>query len=137
VKYQELTRWKYRLARTETFITGWALPEDIHAPFIKLFKDGHLEVFEGYCWDGPSGPTIDRATNMRGSLAHDALYQLMRMGLLGQEYRLKADELLARLWIEDGMWPWVAHSEAAIVSRYGASNAARNVTAEPPILEAP
>lgn len=137
MKYQSLHRWKYRLAKTEIFETGWTLPEDTHAPYIKLFKGGRLEVFEGYCWDGVSGPTIDRKSNMRGSLAHDVCFQLMRMGLLSQEYFSKSNELLARLWIEDGMWPWVAQTEVAFVSRFGASNAAPGAASEPPILEAP
>ena len=137
MKYQKLDGWKYRLSATECFQTPIKPVEDIHAPYIKLFKDGRLEIFQGYCWDGPSGPTIDRKTNMRGSMAHDALYQLMRSGMLPQSARPDADAYLAECWIADGMWAWLAKTEAAIVTRFGAANAAENPHAEPPILEAP
>jgi hypothetical protein len=74
---------------------------------------------------------------MRGSLAHDACYQLMRMGLLPETYSDRADELLKRLWIEDGMWEWVAASEVAVVGKFGHSNAAARPDSEPEILTAP
>ena len=77
---------------------------DIVTDFITLLTDGTLIIKKGYAWDGASGPTWDDNTNMRGSLGHDALYQLMRMGLLDIKYRTTADALL-RMWcIEDGMW---------------------------------
>jgi hypothetical protein len=40
---------------------------------------------------------------MRGSLAHDGWYQLLRMGLLKPETREAGDELFYKLCIEDGM----------------------------------
>jgi len=67
-------------------------------------KLGNLTIRAGYAWDGPSGPTIDTANFMRGSLVHDALYQLMRESLLNRElYREPADRLLKSMCIEDGM----------------------------------
>ena len=60
---------------------------------------------KGYAWDGPSGPTIDTRNFMRGSLVHDALYQLMREEHLDKEtYRKPADQLLRDMCREDGMW---------------------------------
>lgn len=58
---------------------------------------------KGYAWDGPSGPIIDAKSTMRGSLVHDALYQLMREGHLGVEHRVMADKTLILLCQEDGM----------------------------------
>ena len=40
---------------------------------------------------------------MRGSLIHDALYQLMRESVLPLEFRKKADEILREVCLEDGM----------------------------------
>ncbi len=72
--------------------------------FIKFFASGRLLVKDGYAWDGPSGPTIDTPDFMRGSLVHDALYQLMREGKLDhQVHRDKADRTLQRICREDGM----------------------------------
>ena len=70
--------------------------------------DATLDINKGYAWDGPRGPTIDTKTNMRASLVHDALYQLMREGLLPQHYRKAADKELYRIMIEDGACKWRA-----------------------------
>ena len=77
----------------------------IHTDYIDLNTDGILTIFKGYAWDGPSGPTIDTLTFMRGSLVHDALYQLMREKHLDHNvYRDASDRILQNICKEDGMW---------------------------------
>lgn len=99
--------YKYQLAEDEYFKTNIVPVAEIKTQFIELNLDGQLLVKSGYAWDGPSGPTYDRRTNMRGSLGHDALYQLIRMKLLDESWRKRADEYMATWCIEDGMWkPW-------------------------------
>ena len=71
--------------------------------YIDLSTDGLLTIKKGYAWDGPSGPTRDTKSFMRGSLVHDALYQLMRNGLLPSSCREDADQELHRICREDGM----------------------------------
>lgn len=72
--------------------------------YIELTGEGKITIKKGYAWDGPSGPTIDTLNFMRGSLIHDALYQLMREGYLDpKKYRESADRLLQRLCSDDGM----------------------------------
>jgi hypothetical protein len=71
--------------------------------YLSLMDDGILTIFKGYAWDGPSGPTIDTKNFMRGSLVHDALYQLIRNGCLPKSARKQADIELKRICIEDGM----------------------------------
>jgi hypothetical protein len=41
---------------------------------------------------------------MRGSLVHDALYELMRKGLLPPSMKTPADNLLKAMCKRDGMW---------------------------------
>lgn len=65
-------------------------------------RSGRLIIRYGYAWDGASGPTFDTHTVMRASLEHDALYQLMRDGLLDQRYKAFADNRLEQCMIEDG-----------------------------------
>lgn len=78
--------------------------EDINTQLITLSTAGDLSIKSGYAWDGPSGPTIDTKNFMRGSLVHDALYQLMREKLLDDNvYRDKAGRLLQKDCIKDGM----------------------------------
>ncbi len=72
--------------------------------FIQLSTVGKLTIKKGYAWDGPSGPTIDTLNFMRGSLVHDALYQLMREEKLDyKDCREPADRLLQNMCKEDGM----------------------------------
>lgn len=95
--------WKYRLESAYYVETGIRPEKAIRTRYITLLTTGQMKIAEGYCWDGPSGPTIDSPCFMRGSLAHDALYQLMREGYLPAHYRDAADRLLQRICIEDGM----------------------------------
>jgi len=107
--------YKYQLRETYTIVIDInpTLPID-DMEYLQLDVDGTLTIKKGYAWDGPSGPTIDTLTFMRGSLIHDALYQLMRDGRLDHNvYRETADRILQRICIEDGMWSlrawWVYH----------------------------
>ncbi len=72
--------------------------------YLQLSINGELDIKTGYMWDGPSGPTIDTESFMRASLVHDALYQLIREGVLPvKPYRKRADKLLLKICEEDGM----------------------------------
>jgi len=94
--------------------------EDISTHFLTLTQNGLLKINHGYAWNGPSGPTWDTLTFMRGSLVHDAIYQLLRMGLLDSRWRLEGDQELRRICLEDGMWSfrawYVYHSVRAFAS---------------------
>jgi hypothetical protein len=95
--------YKYQLAEDAEIYVDIYPVHDIETDWIALSFAGRLTARTGYAWDGPSGPTIDTPDSMRGSLFHDALYQLMRLGLLDQKYRPIADKLLHDICIEDGM----------------------------------
>lgn len=102
------TGYKYQLAADYRIRIRIAVKEAIKTEFIELDLDGNLLIRSGYAWDGPSGPTMDTKNSLRGSLVHDALYQLMRMELLGQECRQDADDIAYGIWREDGMSVWRA-----------------------------
>lgn len=109
IYYKKINRGKYKYELTETacaLATGIGTGKPVHNNYIYLYASGWLCVCATYAWDGPSGPTIDTPNFMRGSLFHDALYQLMREGLLPQSCRKAADELLRVHCREDGM-PWL------------------------------
>ena len=97
------TGYKYQLAENYSTSVVICPDEKIEMDFIDLDTDGMLTIQKGYAWDGPSGPTIDTKSFMRGSLVHDALYQLMRNNLLPSSCREDADQELHRICIEDGM----------------------------------
>lgn len=103
MKYRHLKGYKYELLDTVAVDTGIKDELADYLPYIELWDDSRLFIFKDYAWDGPSGPTFDTKTFMRGSLVHDALYQLMREGKLDRKYRKRADELLREICLEDGM----------------------------------
>lgn len=83
--------YNYQLVENESFQTSFRPAEEIVTDYITLSKAGLLTVFKGYAWDGVSGPVIDTDKNMHAGLCHDALYQLMRMGLLSWKLWREAD----------------------------------------------
>ena len=106
--------YKYQLKQTYAVRIAITPATPIHTEYISLEAPGELTLKEGYAWDGPSGPTIDTPSFMRGSLVHDALYQLMREQHLDHNvYREAADRTLQDICKEDGMWSirawWVYH----------------------------
>lgn len=95
--------YKYQLAATYVCTVAIRPPEVVQHDYITLYPSGIMTIRRGYAWDGPSGPTIDTKNFMRGSLVHDAMYQLIGEGLLPLSARAQADEELRRLCREDGM----------------------------------
>jgi hypothetical protein len=121
IEYQ--SGYKYQVRKKYIVQVGIFPDKDIITPFLKLRTNGNLEIELGYAWDGASGPTWDDKTNMRGSLVHDALYQLMREGVLPLTYRAKADDLLSEIMIEDGAWKIRASYYHLAVDRVGLTGA--------------
>jgi len=106
MKYTKVT-YKYKLHRPETFILGasFTFQRNIATKYIDL-RGGVLKVATDYCWDGPSGPTIDTKNTMRGSLCHDVLYQLIRLKVISFSLWEDADEELLNILEDEGM-SWV------------------------------
>lgn len=96
-KYKLLNPYEINLLWLNKIKDGGVLGE-----WVKVER-GFLKIKEGYAWDGASGPTIDTKNFMRGSLVHDALYQLMSNGIIPLKFRKKADMELRRICIKDGM----------------------------------
>jgi hypothetical protein len=103
MRYRKLKRWKYQLMQPFTMTLGFLPPDNIATEFITLRMTGQLMLKQYYAWDGASGPCPDTRNIMKGSLVHDALYQLMRLGLLGRRYRKFADLELKRICLKSGM----------------------------------
>jgi len=100
--YRKLHGYKYQLM--EQYSLDVAIKKyEIDTPYLSLGNDGILIIKKGYAWDGPSGPTIDTLNFMRGSLVHDAFYQLIRVEKISPSYKDYADRLLQKICIEDGM----------------------------------
>lgn len=99
--------YKYQRRNAQTYQLSLRPPHPLRWHFVTLSAEGLLHIEYGYAWDGASGPCIDRDGNMDASCVHDALYELIRQGLLPFEYWKRADEEYGRLMREHGEWPWV------------------------------
>ena len=103
VYYQEV-HYKYVTTRTVTYRTNIYPVEEIRTRFIILTPEGLLTIDRGYAWDGASGPAMDSKTNMRASLIHDALIQLVQTGLLDKSWKMQIDLEYFRVARQDKMW---------------------------------
>lgn len=96
--------YNYQLVENYSHQTS-ILGQSIKTAFIDLSSTGMLTVAAGYAWNGATD-AIDTSDFMRGSLVHDALYQLMKEDHLPDTYRKTVDKLLIAICKEDGM-PWL------------------------------
>ena len=108
IKYRDIKAYKYQIIEDYQVKIDIKIPQtSVQAPDVLpyvILKDGEIFIKRGYAYDGPSGPTFDTKNFMRGSLVHDALYQLMRFGSLDRKrYRKQADKILISICREDGM----------------------------------
>jgi hypothetical protein len=72
-------------------------------PWVNLSYSGLLSISAGYAWDGASGPIPQSRQILRGSLVHDAFYQLIREHSLSQTWRKPVDQLFRQILLEDGL----------------------------------
>jgi len=72
--------------------------------FGKIELDGDiLRLRAGFGWDGASGPAVDTKDILRASAVHDALWDLMKQGLLDSRYKKAVDSEFISILEEDGM----------------------------------
>lgn len=98
--------YKYQLFENYVIDVGIFPVDPVTHRYMHLSARGVLTIFAGYAWDGASGPALDTVSFMRGSLVHDALYQMMKEGFLPWAHKRRADALLTQLCGEDGMPAW-------------------------------
>ncbi|WP_373975679.1 hypothetical protein NT239_02715 [Chitinibacter sp. SCUT-21] len=128
--YKKRRIYKYTLAHPCVIQLQLHPEQDIATPFISLNRQGQLALAANYAWDGASGPMPDLPSVMRGALAHDALYQLMRDGHLdAQHYRQQADAVLRQLCLADGMNTLLAAWVYFCVRQFGARYAQSDLRA--------
>ena len=132
IKYIEKTT-KYRLEKEYSEMTG-IIGYEAETPLIKLTLIGKLTVRYGYGFD-PSGPTIDTKSSLRGSLEHDAYFELMRLGLIPLSEMDYINDRLEYVCKQDGMMDFRAEAWDFFLDRFGKSSA--DPKNNPEILTAP
>jgi len=118
MKYRKLKKYKYQILTNEIFKLDFKTDKIIKTDFIELYDDT-LKVKKRYCYDGPSGPTIDTKSSMVPSLMHDAMYQLIRLQLLSVDFKDEIDKEFYILCLENGMPKWRAWLWYQAVSKFG------------------
>lgn len=131
IHFKRRRKYKYNLHSNVTYATDLKVAAPAKHSFLGIDENGLLTIKIGYAWDGPSGPAIDSKNFMRGSLIHDALYQLIRERILPPSTRKRADEILKEVCIQDGMSAFRAWYVYQGVRLGGAS------AAKPDLLSAP
>lgn len=115
--YRKLRKYKYQLMLPMLYNIGVEVGDVDHG-WITVIGN-IVKIRKGYCWDGASGPVIDTPAFMRGSLIHDALYQLIRLDLIDKQFRSIADQTLYDICIADGMWIVKAKIVKFMVNKFG------------------
>ncbi len=112
--------YKYQLASEYRIKINIHPANAIITDFVDLRVDGELIVKNGYAWDGPSGPVLDTKENLRASLVHDALYQLMRLEKLkSRTHRKTADKIFRNICKKDGVPSITANVYYKALRRFG------------------
>ncbi len=112
--------YKYQLAEEYKISISVKPKSNIETEFIDLDTDGNLTVKNSYAWDGPSGPVKDTDENMRASLVHDALYQLMRNDKLkSRTHRKAADQEFKDICKADGVSNFQASVYYKVLRKFG------------------
>lgn len=100
----------YRYISQEAEMRSVLLP-DVQTQYVGI-SQGILVIAARYAWDGASFMPYKWFGTPKAwltpSLVHDALYQLIREGLLDRQYREAADRLFRDMLIERGVWRIVA-----------------------------
>lgn len=119
IYYREIMQYKYELTKMYAQHTVIYPSSDIITKYVALLRTGTLVIREHYAWDGASKPAINTKSNRRASLVHDALYQLMRLGLLDYtKWRAVADKYYYDICVEDKMFKWRANLEYWAVANF-------------------
>jgi len=132
VRYVRTDFWNYRVVETLHVQTALRLPGTGVGIFDSggnelawLNPGGSLTIYDGYSWDGASGPAIDTPDFMTASLVHDVLYQFIRLGKLPMSARKEADQALYDLCIAAGMNWFRAQYVYQAVRLFGGANASK------------
>ena len=106
--YKKRRKYKYILQSAVEIQAKVKVDKESTIGPLTIRPDGYLLIQPGYAWDGATG-CPDFNSILYPSLIHDAMYQLMREGVLNSETDRKiADQLLRDLCIKKGMGKAVA-----------------------------
>ncbi len=150
-QYRDVRSYKFQLFDDLTCETGITIhgtsvqsasePGSDGRPFVTMDAGGTLLIHAWYSWDGPSFIPGHARRMIRGSLVHDALYQLIRDECFPVESRIRwtvareADVLMRRLFIADGTPVILAWFFFAVIRLFGRHFEEPGSKPSPPCLQ--
>ena len=118
--YRELDDYKYQVKEYFKIQTGLS-GVSIVTEFVSLEPNGLLRITAYYAWNGSNWSSDEHA--MIASLVHDALCQLMRLGLLSRTvFRKPADALYRDISIAEGINKYRAGFRYRMLRWFGKSS---------------
>ena len=139
MKLRKLINYKYKLEEDIAFSTC-VLDFDVSTEYIELKSHGVLVIRKGYMWDGVTGlPSFATDAMLkhtaRGSLLHDAFYQLIRLGLLPVELKDKVDTEMKERFTQDGLNKIVVSMFYQAVKNFGSQYCKPGDVKYPKVME--
>jgi len=95
IKYRKLRKYKYQVMETTQIVLPYNFKVQIEMAWVTLRNDV-LTIKKAYCCDGATC-FPDFKWIMLPSVVHDALCQLIRVGLLDEKNKVHADRVLRDL----------------------------------------
>lgn len=129
--------YKHQNDKMRVYQTDIIPDKVVETRYITLNTDGRLFIMQGYAWDGPTGVPDIWGTRwlIRPSLIHDALYQLLREGMLPADWRRRADIEFKLACHADARWKWLGNTAYWFVRKFG--KVAADPASKRPVLTAP
>ncbi|WP_428242978.1 hypothetical protein [Gynuella sp.] len=123
--YKKRRKYKYILQGPVAIQVAVHVPKPVAIGPLTISPTGGLQIDAGYAWDGAT-LCPDVQSIIFPSLVHDAMYQLIREGVLNIHTDRKiADKLLKELCIQSGMWKpaaWLVYHAVRLFGRKAAEN---------------
>jgi hypothetical protein len=126
--------YKYQLADFyQIMLPEFKCEQTARNNYIEI-SGGLLTARAGYAWNGADWPAVDTRTIIRGSLIHDALYQLMDEGKLPLNCKERSDRKFVEICRIDGMSKYRAFWVYRAVKIFGRPDTGANKS---PVKRAP
>jgi len=100
VRFRTPKQYKYKTFGEFTCYINAPREITVYTDFVEMGA-GEITIADEYAWDGSTG--VSDKHSIIASLVHDALYQLMRLGLVDLKYRIVADRIYRDMCIAEGM----------------------------------
>ena len=99
-----------------------SLQENPHQPsagVLYTISASSLTAFQGFQWDGATGPTFQPKSSIRATLVHDVMCAAIAKGVLNKASRTNADLIFREILKADGMSKLRAHLWYEMVDTFG------------------